>query len=338
MSPRAPRAFFATVVACLVALATLNAIVNPLGYYPTRRFPPLVWSSRRLKLDLAERAAPAQVVVLGSSRAMKLAPSSIAARSGLGAFNAAVDSARVEDWLALYRFVTERRAWPVREVVIGVDVEAFHDHLEPDPRLLGEARLRAFLPVSMRVDGVGHILAALFSFDQTRHAIASLRLALAGARPREETEFGADGGIVRDAADVIDGGGPDSEPSLAEYENRFAGYQHLDPRRLALFEELLAAADARGVTVRAFVTPLSDALRARLAKTRRLEALHAELTAALAAARARHPSLRVVVDALDVRAVGGDPRAFYDGAHVRAGNAERLIDALYPTVRGDAVQ
>jgi hypothetical protein len=331
--------FFLTIAFGLITLATINTVVNPLGYYPTRRYPALVWSSRRVKLDLLERAAPAVVVVLGSSRSMKLSTMQIGERSGLSAFNAAVDSARAEDWLALFRFVTDTMRWNPKELIIGIDIEAFHDHLEPDPRLLGESRLRPFLPFSMRVDGLGHILAALVSFDQTRHSITSLRMAFAHRTPTGETEFASDGGIARDGADLVDGGGPDSTPSLTEYENRFAGFQHLDERRWAMFEDLLAAADARAMVVRAFVTPLSDSVRVRLGKTRRLDLLHAELRAALDRARARHPSLQVVVDALDVRAVGGDPRAFYDGAHVRAENAERIVDALYrPGQSGDAVQ
>ena len=55
------------------------------------------------------------------------------AATGFRAFDFAVEGARAEDYLVLYRWVRARGIRP-RVVVIGLDVEALHDDDRPEPR------------------------------------------------------------------------------------------------------------------------------------------------------------------------------------------------------------
>jgi hypothetical protein len=322
-------AFFLTLVGASTAFAAFNVIVNPLGYYPCHRFRPLTWSSRETKVKLMRQApTPATLLILGSSRTMKIAPPAVAALTGQPTFNASVDSALAEDYLALLAFALEDMKWPVHDVLLGLDLEAFHDHLAPDGRTLTLPALRDHMPLGTQLEMLGEALRAALSFNQLGHSLHVLRLTRAGFPP-DSLSFDADGYLHEVAQEqALRDGTFKMELNLPLYSNHLAGFGNLDQGRLATFDRMLALAARHGVRVRAFLTPMHPALIAHLERSTRFPALHRQLVEAMTARASRTPGFSFR-DFADVRSFGGSDQFFFDGVHTRDENARLMARALW---------
>jgi hypothetical protein len=322
--------FLIILVGTLSAISVLNFVVNPLGYYPVSIFHPLTWSTRQIKAALMISSPPVEALILGSSRTMSLSPAEIHRLSGLRAFNASVDSARIEDDLAIFRFATEERGWNLREVVVGLDVEAFHDGIPPDPRLSTAPEFRHWLPWTPRLRVITGALKDLVSLGQAHQSLRSIELHIAGLSPRENV-FQRDGWNDAEAWDEKFARGlvrSDIDVSLGEYSNRYAGFQHVDVDRARMFEDLLASASRRGMKVRAFLTPLHPKVLERLRRERDFERLRNEVVSTLRDLESKNAGFSFR-DYTEVQSFGGSVDLFMDGAHVRKGNADRILAALY---------
>lgn len=322
------------------AVFAVNVVVNPLGYFPTHRFRPLTWSSRSTKSERMAVAPPAQLIVLGSSRVMQLDPAQLTRASGLRAYNAAVDSAKAEDWLATTRFALLSLQWPLREIVLGVDVEGLHNSAPPDGRLGGAPLLARHLPWSFQPKLLNEVFTSGLSQSQLASSIQSVRLTMRG-HPPDATRIGPDGMLYYVKSDQEIAAGtfrPDFAGTAIAYDGRFAGMTHVGVERLAALRALLELARARNVRVRAFISPLHHSVIAHLSAHREFARLRAETERDLRALEREFSATLTVSDYTDVRAFGGDPELFYDGAHVRAENADRLVRALYADAQGHAVQ
>src|ERR1035438_3833214 len=85
---------------------SLAILIDPRRDFGTGIFPVISLDSRRDKMKRFEeynRRKAVDGIVLGSSRSMKLACGELDAKTGLRWFNFSVDSARAEDYLAIYR-------------------------------------------------------------------------------------------------------------------------------------------------------------------------------------------------------------------------------------------
>jgi hypothetical protein len=324
--------FFSLVASATFAVAASNLLVNPLGYYPVRVIRPLTWSSRETKAAIVRTAPPFQVLILGSSRTMKFAPNEVHALTGMNAVNAAIDSAHVEDLYATLQLALSRSRGvdDLKAVIVGVDPEAFHDHAAPDPRLFGVPELARRVPVAMQATIASEACRTLFSAGQFAATLRSLRMRFVDGYPVAESSFDTDGLLhyVKWEREIAEGTFvPDIASSVEEYEGRYAGFDALDPTRKALFSEMVALASRQHISVRAFITPLHDRVRERLREQGNLEARLVELRAFLSEVATNFPSF-TWVDYLDVRSFGGDPTAFFDGAHARDANMSKLAHAL----------
>jgi len=260
---------------------------------------------------------------------MKIAPRDAIEGPGQTAFNAAVDSARVEDWYALLRLALSLPGAHVKEVILGIDVEAFHDHLEPDSRLLTVPTLCSFLPAQIQAVMLRQAGEALLSQGQLMSSFRSVSLRLAGY-PAPDTSFDDDGFLhyLTFEKEILVGSfKPQIDASVAEYEARFARFDSLDEQRRALFGSMLDLTEQRGIRVRGFITPLHASLRERLAQTRNLDGLLTQLHGYLSGEARAHPHF-TWVDYTDPKDFGGAPDAFYDGAHARDESLQLIAKSL----------
>src|ERR1700730_11363663 len=72
-----PAVFLLTTFLLAISYFALVTIVNPYGQFPGERFPRMSPNSRGLKLNLLEqyqRSGPVTVLIMGSSRSMRLSP------------------------------------------------------------------------------------------------------------------------------------------------------------------------------------------------------------------------------------------------------------------------
>lgn len=333
--------FFAVATLALMSLISgLNVVVNPLAYYPTTIVRPLTWSTRPLRTSALLSCRGTGVVIVGSSRAMKLAPAEVERLTGMRAYNASVDSAMAEDYLALLRLAVRGCAGSVREIVLGIDVEGFHASQNPDGRVTGSLAYWQELPPQERLRSALDAIETLLSWDQIVQSARSLRLILNPAeQPPPTSRFDADGLLhyldwERERAEGRFNLNPSGQ--IENYLARFAGYGHLSLRRREVFEQFLRECFAASIRVRSFITPLHAEVRDALRARRNFDETHAELLTWLESLAAKN-SLFSAVDYSDVLSFGGVEDGFYDGAHIDDENARRLLRALY-NARTDAFQ
>lgn len=314
-------------VAGLCAIAAVNVTLDPLLQFGGGALPPAVQPARAEKVESARRFRPGpELLVLGSSRTMALEPEYIRQRSGRRTFNASVNSARAEDYLAWLRFSREL-GWRPEVIVLGVDVEALHDHVPPDARLVHQPELGAL--VDLDVSPLSALEAAL-SWQTSSAAARSALRALRGTPP-PPANFGADGTNVRHEPFPGQVGDAKIRRSIAEYRARFRGYEALDERRTEELATFIREATDAGIQVVAFVTPLHPRLRADAELSARYDPLLRDTLAWLAARPEVELHRFETIAGFD-----GDPALFWDGAHLHETNARRLIDRLVE--ESDALQ
>ncbi len=324
--------FGATVTCALALVAAANYVVNPLDLYPPRLFEPAVRNSRVTKIRLLSRSdlVRPDAIVLGSSRSMQVAPATIARLTGRRAFNFATDSALAEDYYANLRWLVESAGLTPSVLIIGADVEAFHERAEPDERLLAISALSQYLQYGERGQARVDRLRRLLSQQQTQ-TTAQLLVRAGLRRPASiPWHFEADGYLQYDEFERERAAGrftldKNIQASVSEYRARFAGFSALSDRRKAYFNTTLAYARARNMAVIVFITPLHPAV-VRALEPQGYEARVREATAFLfEAARA---SGATFVDVSSIDRFGGDPDAFWDGGHMDPVNMDRLTERV----------
>ncbi len=332
------RTFAVVLGTALLAIALLNWAVNPYSYYPSAWLRPLTWSTRPLRTEALSGCRGVGALIIGSSRSMKLAPAQLQRLTGLRALNASVDSAMAEDFLALLRLARAGCGGSVKEVVLGIDLEAFHDTQGPDGRITGAPAYWAQLPLPERLRSAAAATEKLLAWEQTVQSLRSLRM-LREPLPTPTSRFDDDGFLHYVAWEAQKADGTfklDTSGQVQAYLSRFAGFKHLSHRRLAVLRTFLEETASDGVRVRGFVTPLHADVLAALRSQRGFDALRSELNAQLADLQREFPHF-TAFDASEVSAYGGAPDGFWDGAHVDDESSALLLDGLYGR-RGDAVQ
>jgi hypothetical protein len=322
--------FLTTILIACLALALFNYVVNPLNYYPPRLVRPLSYGDQLVKVDLMNRqAAGPDVLVLGSSRTMKLAPADVTALNGMTAFNGGVSSSRPEEWYAMLRHALDDLHWQPREIIVGVDLETLFYHGESNEDLLSSPDLRQHLPADMYRESLWNRAALLISWDQlllSRKALALNR----GARPPAAITFDPDGllhyvGWEKAVAEGRFQFGV--EFNIRDYRRRYDGLDGFDEQRKALFEQMLKLAAARSIRVRLFATTFHPAVLAEMVKLPAFNQVHADAVQYLSAAATRYQGV-TFADFTEITSFGGDQDNFFDGVHIRQENGRRQLERL----------
>jgi hypothetical protein len=325
------RVLLGFVLVGLALIAGLNWSVNPLGFYQTHWIRPLTWSSRTARVALIDSAAtPPGVLVLGSSRSMSVHPDDIRELTGLPAVNLAVDQARAEDLWALYRYAVEVHGWAPKEIILGLDLEAFHNHAVADDRLIASPALRPLLPDSIRKAAFWRQSSALLSGDQASRALQSLWFT-ATAFPPHTYQFDEVGFIhylVWDRQIAEGRFHADIAGSVPEYITRFMQYTAVDPDRWALFAKLVQSASQRGMTIRSYLTPLHPEVQPAVEKATAFTRVHQDAVDHLRALERTTPAFHFR-DFTDLQSFGGQADLFYDGGHMRSENVRLMVRSLY---------
>ncbi|MCA9266496.1 MAG: hypothetical protein KDA60_21700, partial [Planctomycetales bacterium] len=189
---------FLTFLACgMTGVAGLNLVVNPFAEYPLHIFEPAVKTSRAEKLQLWQQLEPpAEGLILGSSRVMKLEPDYLTDQTGYRFFNAGVNYALPEDHLAMLRYFSQRSGHAPRMVVLGLDVASFSDATTTDPRLLNTTELVSQIPEAVRWRDRWHRWGDLLSWQQTRESVRSLSIQLRHRELPKPVEFYRPDGLL----------------------------------------------------------------------------------------------------------------------------------------------
>jgi hypothetical protein len=255
--------------------------------------------------------------------------------TGIPAFNFGLSNARVEDWSAVLAFYRDRSHLPLREVIIGVDIDSF-DNSETDRRLLTSSYLGRYAGGGSRLSwDTG--TRALFSMQALRSSFTSIARHFGhGAAAHYST--GPDGFLTYpDWESAVRKGSFELESNLAALATRLpqemaeADLGKLSPSRVALFTELVRALHQAGVGVDVFIPPLHPKLAAALGKTP-FQARTKDLDAALAEL-AREGVVRYIPIA-SVEDFGGDLAGYFDGSHMMESNTNRVLLKMFHREHG----
>ncbi len=318
-------AFFAAALLGCLIIAAFNFIVNPLGYYPPRVVPrPAALSQdRRAKLDLLPLHPAPEALILGSSRVMTLAPSTLQRLTGgLRSFNAGFSLALPEEYYGVLRYLADAKALP-KEIVLGIDIIAF-DPGPPSTFLRDTPELTRHLSGPVRWQGLEERARMLLSYAQVRKGIDLLSL----ERESSPITFDPDGlaHYVHDEA-LIKAGTfvPKVDPNLGG-----GPLVTFDAHRQDYFDRFLRLAAEHGVKVRAFLTPYHPSVL-KLRSTDKVNWFadrRSRVMGYLKEMERRYP-LFTAVDFTDIATFGGRADQFFDGVHFFKENGDRLLAALY---------
>jgi len=330
------RGFLALLVAALLLIGGMNLLVNPMGIYPPRLLPPVTWNTRAIKPELLEKADPKpQVLILGSSRSMEIAPSQVQTLTGWPAFNGSVDAAMAEDYYLMLRYAVERAGVTPKLVILGVDVEAFHNRLPVEDRVMETNAFRGLLPE--------HDFSAwkkfckLFVAQQAHLSLRSLRVQITGHAP-QRNYFDPDGYLHYAEYEQERASGhydlnAKVQRDLAQYVERTAGYTAISGERRRYLEDTLKYCHDRDIQVVMWVTPLGPRLLQALGP-RGYDQREREVLAMLQELGAKYGD--PVYDFSSVDKFGGDPNGFWDGAHMTEHNNSLVTQLILR--RAHAVQ
>ncbi len=336
---RGQRRFVAGVLTGALALlgcvGAFTALIDPYGFVGSAVFPTAILSDRATKACLAERLRVApQLVVYGSSRAMKVDPAYVSRLTGLTTFNAAVSSASPADAWAFAHFFHDRFPAAGKRVLWLLDVESFRAR-PLDPGLLETPALSRYFSTSARVGAKLDSAWTLLSWKaaQDAYRVATSRTASATTRvpctyrTNGVTEYAPDGLRQWDFHDLAQARGTSLstgiEQSIVEYRTIYTrGYAGLavTPRRW--FERTLGAMRSWGARPVIVLTPVQPKLL-RIIGPLGWQRRHRDVLRYLHTVAKRTPF--TLLDASHVTTFGGSRRGFYDGVHMTEPNARRLV-------------
>lgn len=333
------RAFAVTFIGLLVGIATLVRITDPLAVFGSAVVPPIVSADRDYKAALYRARVPSpEVVLLGSSRVKTLRPECVTALTGSPAFNFGVNAGVAEDFLAIFRFMRAEPGFRLRQILLGAEPEAFTGEAGVG-RSLAQSRVLGRFTAHAPVDPNRMWSDMLSQASLT----AALRSAWHYGFDREalpQEALGPDGLQVRPLWDdaIRSGRFPQQSVVLSTsraIRSRYVQETRLSAGRLALLHQLLREARNAGVRVTAFVPPVHPALIRDAAGTS-FQRLTEDLVRVLRAAQS--DGLLQYVETRSLSDFAGDSTLYYDAIHMTAGNADRLLAALYRTPGHCAVQ
>jgi hypothetical protein len=327
---------FAIVAGGLIGVGALcAALADPLLVFGTGWIESIFTSENEEKpAAFLSISPPPQAVVIGSSRVMKINPACLKQATGLQSFNFGLSNSVVEGWDASLRFAHEHG--PIKQVVLGVDVEGFNAHNEVDPRLTTSKYLRDYVGAGSRLT-FDKVTRALFGMQALRFTFSTLRYHFSSqpvfARP---TTFSSDGFITYTQWEGLERRGELPRAQILEQSRRVltqmlwsGNFDELSPQRLALFVRMLEYAKREGIVVDAYVTMVQPTL-AHVAAWQQVATRTAELEQLLTQLDRQHllryhPFSRV-------EDFGGDPAFYFDGLHMTEANTSRLVSWVFHQV------
>lgn len=319
------RRFLTALLVALLLVGAANYLVNPTGLHAPRLLPTVNWNVRATKTELLKQARPKpEALIIGSSRAMKVRPALVQELTGLPTFNATVEGAMTEDDYVMLRYAVERAGAQPKLLLIGVDVESFHNARPSNVALAISDELSELAPGGSRLSQWKKFT-RLYSWEETKLTWRSLRRAVVGY-PTTWNRFDADGYLhyllyERERAEGKYPLDRRIDAMAADYVGRFQGYTHLDRARVGYLEDILQYARARNMRVVLFITTLHPRVIAAV-NSKGYAERYAEVKALLDRLGRQYGA--EAHDFTSADKFGGENDWFYDGSHIDERNADLL--------------
>jgi hypothetical protein len=311
----------------LAVVALFGALLDPYGGMGTGVFPTIVPRDATVKADLIERLRHAPgIVVLGSSRSLKMDPRYLQRRTGHTAFNAGVRAGTPVEAYAMLRLMHERFPRAHQRIVWLLDVEAFSSNYI-DAALLNDPRISPLFSEAERLRARGHALWPLLSWDGARDALGVAGAEVTGSAPSAQEQFQQGARYFRADGYKRPAEARDGRFVRLRYTRMYADgrFPRLAQTPLAYLDESLRLLKSWNDTAVIVITPISPKLKALLAPLGWNDR-HRDLVSELQRLKQRYPF--TLLDLSDVRTWGGSTRGFADGVHLQPSNMQRLTETV----------
>ncbi len=295
-----------TVVCSAVAIGLATAGPTRAAHYGSAVSPSY---DRVYKVGLLERLpSPPELVVFGGSRAQRFEPSFAEKLTGLPTFNFAVQNSRPEDVYAMSRLMFWRAPDVKLHCIWALQATTMSDS-PLHPGLLAEPELTQFLP-------------PYFVREQRR-----ISQPTAGRQLQSYDQYSARGQLLRNGYDLrLDRGIPFSA-TLSGYLSKMvpkaaAPMPYEQTRAKEYFERTLRLYNLHRVEPVLVIMPYQPAALAAF-RAAGWDVKEQAFKMYLDSLRGRYRFR--LVDYTDIAAFHGSADGFYDGAHVTAENARRIL-------------
>lgn len=264
---------------------------------------------RTIKCDLVDRLAePPELVIFGGSRAQRFEPSAAERLTGLPAFNFAVQNSRPEDAYAMARYLFWREPGVKLRCLWALQATTLSDS-PLHPGLLAESRLSRFLPE--------------YLLEAQRPVVVDTT----GRQVGPDAVFTARGNLARNGYDARLDRGVTLENTLRGYlatmvPRAASPAPYSKTRAKKYFERTLKLFNLHGVEPVLVIMPYHPAALAAF-RAVGWDAKEEELRRYLEGLRGSYRFH--VLDYTEIDAFNGLEDAFYDGSHVTAANARRIL-------------
>jgi hypothetical protein len=329
--------FLSTLFLVVASYFVVVTIVNPRRVFWGRAFPEVMPNSRGLKLDLLQKynsAGGVDLVVLGSSRSMKLSPDLLESLTGERAFNAGVFSAAPNDYLSIYRVIKQQGIVP-KTIVLGLDPEVLDPANTPAPDFDSNLALKSALNGSVpNVPSKIWHWAWLYKKSLTTPYIQDIAKSIwVRFNPRLPLfEFQSNGHEEdRVIDDQIQSGVYPRAAKIKHCDDslqaKFDNFHGVSPELESDLKQLLSEAASDKVRVVLWITPVHPEALDQILKD-------PQAGANFRAAEAHLIQLGAmfnlpVRDLIDSQSFGGHPDSWYDCAHYNQIDADRITRELF---------
>ena len=317
------------------SVLALNVIADPYGTVGTHLFPTVVTFDRTVKADRVEQlTAPPQLVVLGSSRAMRYEPAYLEKKTGLKTFNAGVNGiGGMGDAWAMTQFIHDTRPKAEPEYLWLVDVESFVP-FKVGARTANEPRLARYVgqasisknPVEFS-EAIWQSRSTLFSLDTTYDSARVLlhQDKAKSSQSKYRKQILGDG-VLKPRARSARAWRLRWPHSIKRYTNLYNNvFRTLDPTSQEYFQKTIAFMNEQDRTPVVVLTPINPRLRKILAPLG-WDDRHEEVVTYLRSLQGRYDF--VILDMTDPRVFGFDRHEWYDGVHMTTVNTRRAVDYI----------
>ncbi|HUR62084.1 MAG TPA: hypothetical protein VM286_06940 [Candidatus Thermoplasmatota archaeon] len=317
----------------LGAVLAVNVAIDPRGDFGTGLYRPIVDDVPREKLTLYRAAAPVEGILLGSSRAMPLPPSALAAQPS---FNFGILGGSLLDDRLAYDTVVRTQGAP-RLLVIALDTFQLMDL--PDGRPWSEVTSSRAAADYGAGSSASHLAGAArdaLSAGYLADSLHVLDLTHRTGYPVAANTFTPDGQGLRPLVDpLVANGTYDLRAAFERNWERYLGTIYttgsVSPHQAGLLQDLVRTALSAGVEVQVVLPPFYHAALERLRPNPVFGSL---LDAARDTLRGLCAPGLAVFDYTETEAFGGDAEGFYDGYHVTPANGAAMLVAMQQG-RGD---
>jgi hypothetical protein len=272
---------------------------------------------------------PPQVIILGSSRVMQIRPSYVAALTGADAFNYGVSAASPVDWYAQIHYLLTHGDKP-KMIILGIDEFCFGSgNSRWQYQTFGHAGLAAKLPTRdffALLGGVMENVDPQNTWSSFRAIFKSNKDNPLTFTNRSEYVM-SDGYMVYKQEATAETIRKSAELFLKKNSSDSDEGTSITARRTRMFEGLLDLCHDNGVEVRVMLLPLQPEYARIIMSNQHLRRTWRDVMIYLAKACPEHHA--TFNNFSDPKSFGGDPNEFWDGAHVTAENARRMMNVLF---------